>query len=68
LRKEVEHGQLLVQALEHLKAAVALLDRAQAPAHIAAHVDLATHQLRDNIGCEKLADESDQMAKKAELH
>lgn len=68
MHKEVGHGQLLVQALEHLKAAIDLLDRAQAPAHIAAHVDLAAHQLRDKIGCEKPADKSDQMAKKAELH
>ena len=40
----------LVQALTHLQAAIDLLDRAQAPGQIAAHVDLARHQLSGAIG------------------
>lgn len=38
-------GQLLSLALKQLQIAIDLLDLADAPAHIAAHVDLATHQL-----------------------
>jgi hypothetical protein len=40
---------LLPVALNHLHSAVELLDGAGAPAHIAAHVDLARHQLQDFI-------------------
>lgn len=37
--------RMLIEALDHLHAALDLLDRAAAPAHIGAHVDLAIHQL-----------------------
>ena len=40
---------LLVQAFDHLQAAIELLDRAAAPGQIAAHVDLAVHQLFDEL-------------------
>lgn len=36
-------------ALEHLQLAIRLLDESNAPAHIAAHVDLAVHQLQEAI-------------------
>jgi hypothetical protein len=42
----------LMQALNYLQAAIELLDRGRAPGHIAAHVDLAAHQLRDAIRSE----------------
>jgi hypothetical protein len=35
----------LTQALTHLRSAISLLDEAEAPAHIAAQLDLAAHQL-----------------------
>lgn len=49
-----EHNQLtrneiLVEAYRHLKLAMELLDSVEAPAHIAAHVDLAAHQLMDTV-------------------
>lgn len=40
------HQEQLIRALDHLRAAIALLDAADAPPHIAAHVDLALHQLQ----------------------
>ena len=41
--------EMLVDALAHLRSAIDLLDRADAPAQIAAHADLAAHQLGDVI-------------------
>jgi len=41
--------QSLRDALNFLRSAVDLLDSAEAPAHIAAHVDLAMCQLEDAI-------------------
>ena len=41
--------QLHLNALKELQSAIALLDQARAPGHIAAHVDLAMHQLQDLI-------------------
>lgn len=41
---------MLADALEHLRAAILLLDEAEAPAHIAAHVDLAMNQLENLVG------------------
>lgn len=38
-------GQMMSDALDHLQAAIELLDRADAPGQIAAQVDLAFHQL-----------------------
>lgn len=39
----------MLAALQHLGSAIELLDLARAPAQIAAHVDLAVHQLRSAI-------------------
>lgn len=39
--------QAVIDALKHLEAALELLDGANAPAQIGAHVDLAICQLRD---------------------
>ena len=41
--------QSLWDALNHLRKALELLDQAQAPPHIAAHVDLAVHQLTEFV-------------------
>lgn len=41
--------QALWDALEHLRSAIEILDSAGAPAHIAAHVDLAMNQLQEAI-------------------
>nr|NUR37122.1 hypothetical protein [Sphingomonas sp.] len=50
---DIEHEsgctKLCLDALEQIKSAIESLDRANAPGHIAAHLDLATHQLRDFI-------------------
>lgn len=35
----------MLQALELLQSAISLLDQAQTPAHIGAHVDLAANEL-----------------------
>lgn len=40
----------LMRALVHLQSAIWLLDDGRAPAHIGAHVDLATCLLRDMLG------------------
>ena len=37
--------EMLSEALERLRSALALLDSASAPSHIGAHVDLAIHEL-----------------------
>ena len=37
--------RMLGKALAQLRSAIELLDRASAPGHIAAHIDLAVHQL-----------------------
>lgn len=60
-----DEENVLVQALNHLEAAILLLDEGEAPAQLAAHVDLACHQLRGAIGPRP---ERPQKAKKAELH
>jgi hypothetical protein len=43
----VSCDQAVIDALAHLEAALALLDGADAPAHLGAHVDLAICQLRE---------------------
>jgi hypothetical protein len=45
-----DEADILVQALKQLRSAIAMLDEARAPEHIAAHVDLAVHQLADFLG------------------
>lgn len=42
--------EALAEALGHLRTALELLDRAEAPGQIGAHVDLAICQLQDEIG------------------
>ena len=42
-----KNGEALTEALHHLRTAISLLDQADGPAHIAAHVDLAAHHLND---------------------
>lgn len=44
--------QAVIDALAHLEAALGLLDGADAPAHIGAHVDLAICRLREAFGLE----------------
>ena len=66
--KSAAGDELLGQALDQLKLALNLLDGAQAPGQIAAHVDLAIHQLRDAIEGRSTSQEPAQIAKKAELH
>lgn len=46
---EQRQADLLKAALEHLRKAIDLLDQAEASGQIAAHVDLATHQLAGEI-------------------
>jgi hypothetical protein len=43
----VSCDQAVIEALAHLEAALELLDGANAPAHVGAHVDLAICQLRE---------------------
>lgn len=43
------NDESLREALDHLVCAIELLDQAGAPAHIAAHVDLAAHEVK-NLG------------------
>ena len=42
--------ELFTRALDHLRSAIRLLDLAEAPSQIAAHVDLSACQLADLIG------------------
>lgn len=46
---------IMTTALEHLQQAISLLDQAEAPGQIAAHVDLAVHQLADALGVDLTA-------------
>ena len=41
---------MMQSAFHHLQAAIELLDQAEAPGQIAAHIDLAVHQLADPLG------------------
>jgi TPR repeat protein len=44
--EETERQRMLVDAFNHLQSAIELLDQAAAPGNIAAHLDLAMHQLQ----------------------
>ena len=57
---------MLSEALEQLQSAIELLDIAHAPAHSAAHVDLAVHQLVSVINREFAVDPPNQIDKNAE--
>lgn len=50
----VDRDDALSAALAHLREAIALLDEADAPAQIGAHVDLAAHQLQALLPLTKL--------------
>lgn len=41
--------QMLIGAVDHLRTALQLLDAAEAPAQIGAHVDLALNQLQAEV-------------------
>lgn len=41
--------EMLAEAAAHLQSALDILDRAGAPAQIGAHVDLAAHELHDEL-------------------
>lgn len=43
------HFDILSNAIEHLKAALSNLDKAEAPAQIGAYVDLALCQLQETV-------------------
>ena len=47
--KSLGRQQTLCAAADYLQSAIDLLDRAAAPGHIAAHVDLGLQQLKDVI-------------------
>ena len=49
---EPDDRKLLLLALNQLQSAIDLMDQGRAPGHIAAHVDLARHQLANAIGVE----------------
>ena len=44
-----EQQSLLLRAAKHIELAIGLLDAAEAPGNIAAHLDFALHQLRDEM-------------------
>jgi hypothetical protein len=58
-------GQLYDQVLHQLQSAIEILDGLDAPGHIAAHVDLAIHQLQDVIDSEAAGGRLDQIERKA---
>jgi hypothetical protein len=45
-KSEISRREMLSAAADQLQSALALLDCAEAPAQIGAHVDLASHQLK----------------------
>lgn len=53
MEEHVAKRQMLEQAMEHLTSAIDKLDAASAPAQIAAHLDLARHQLQDALNREE---------------
>jgi hypothetical protein len=46
---------MMMSALDHLQQAIDLLDQAEAPGQIAAHADLAVHQLAEALGVDVTA-------------
>lgn len=47
--------ELLIEAVDHLRSAIELLDRASAPGHIACNVDLARNQLEELIPAHEIS-------------
>ena len=68
VRDDTDSGQQrkLSEALQHLQSAIELLDLAEAPAHIAAHADLAVHQLLSVINHEGECERPNQIDRNAE--
>lgn len=66
---DIEHefgrDKLCLEALERIKSAIELLDRANAPGHIAAHLDLAWHQLQELMESRVQHVPADQIDRKA---
>lgn len=54
-----DREQMLRDALNHLQAALGLLDLASAPPHIGAHVDLAAHELDVQVPAARIAKTSE---------
>jgi hypothetical protein len=51
----IDRQQMLRDALGHLQSALDQLDRASAPAHIGAHIDLAIHELVSGVAANDVA-------------
>jgi hypothetical protein len=70
-RKQVENehapfaATLYLEVLQQLQSAIEMLDRMDAPGQIAAHIDLAMHQLQDAIDGEIAGAKLDQIERKA---
>lgn len=50
MQRTADRQQMLVDALNHIQAALELLDRATAPGNIGANLDLSLHQLKAELG------------------
>lgn len=50
-QSSLSREEVLVSAADLLRSALELLDTAEAPAQIGAHVDLAIHQLQSELLC-----------------
>lgn len=48
-KHDLGREKLYLDALQLIRSSIRLLDQANAPGHIAAHLDLALHQLEDAI-------------------
>jgi hypothetical protein len=60
-----EAVELYLSVMQHLQTAIEQLDRANAPGHIAAHLDLALHKLQDVIESEQVGGRSVQIERNA---
>lgn len=56
LQQTPDRQSVFAEALKHIECAIELLDGAEAPVHIAAHLDLALHQLGDVIASQSAAE------------
>lgn len=55
MSSESERRQMLADAFNHIQSAIELLDQAGAAGQIAAHLDLALHQLQGELAAVKAA-------------
>jgi hypothetical protein len=60
------HDHELSLALDYMRKAMALLDEVDAPAHIAAHVDLAAHQLQELVAALRSSEPQIRLANRQE--